>query len=64
MISDNIVIEIVNSALLTNDNKYLVSGSQGGTLRVFDFSSKRLIHHFEKIHAGKLIVSDFWIYCV
>ena len=64
MVSDNIMIEIVNSALLTNDNKYLISGSQDGTIRVFDFSSKRLIHHFEKIHAGNFILSDFLIYDV
>ncbi len=36
----------VSSVAITSYNKYLVSGSHDGTIKVFDFNTRQLVRNF------------------
>jgi len=40
---------------VTSDSKYIISASWDKSIKVFDWSTKQEIHHFENIHKGKFI---------
>jgi len=44
-------IDNINSIVITPDDKYIVSGSNDGTIKLFDFESKRELRTFEG-HSG------------
>lgn len=35
---------------ITSDNKLIISGSQDNSIKVFDFDTKREVHHFQNAH--------------
>ncbi len=43
----------VNSVVLTPNNKYFLSAHNDGSIKMFDWGTKKLVHHFQKAHQGK-----------
>lgn len=48
-------LENVDSVAVTSDNKFLISGSSDKSIKVWNFGTKDLYHHFENVHGGKYI---------
>ncbi len=49
----NHILAYVTSVQISSDNKYIVSGSDDKSIKIFDFASKQEIHRFKKVHRGK-----------
>jgi len=45
----------INRLTITPDDKYIVSGSRDGSIKVFDFEARREVHHFQEAHESKLL---------
>ena len=49
---------------LTSDNRYFISGSYDGPIKVFDLQAKKEIHRFENADAGmkisRSIINQSW----
>jgi len=43
------------SVSISSDNKYIVSGSEDKSIKIFDVENKTELYHFENAHDGKLI---------
>lgn len=43
---------IVRSVAITSDSRYVVSGSEDRTVKIFDIESGNLVHNFQNIHQG------------
>ncbi len=43
----------INRLTVTPDNKYIISGSRDGSIKVFDFEARREVHHFQEAHESK-----------
>jgi len=37
---------------VTQDNRYIVTGSSDKTVKVFDLQTKQLVHHYKTEHTG------------
>jgi len=37
---------------VTPNNKYIVTGSSDKTVKIFDFQTKQLVHHYKTEHTG------------
>lgn len=48
---------------VTSDNKFIVSGSQDKTIKVFDFHTKQEVYHFQNAHESKSIFIGLLIPC-
>jgi len=35
---------------ISNDNKYIISGSEDKTIKIFDLETKQEVYHFKKAH--------------
>ena len=53
--SSELLLGGVHSLAVTSDNKFLISGSQDMSIKIFDLQTKELVHHFENAHKGKEI---------
>jgi len=51
--------EGILSVAVTSDSRFIISGSGGGSLKVFDLSTKQQVHRLQKAHEGQFIVSTF-----
>ncbi len=45
-------ITAIKSVAVTSDSKYLISGSNDRSIKIFELSTKQEIHHFENVHEG------------
>lgn len=45
----------ITSLVVTPDNKYIVSGSEDKSIKMFDLDGKKLAHHFQDVHQGILL---------
>jgi len=45
----------IKALAITSDSKYIISGSEDRSIKVFDFTTKELFCHFENAHSGKFI---------
>jgi len=50
-----ISLDSINTLAVTSDSKYIISGSRDGSIKVFDFETKREVHHFQEAHESKLL---------
>ena len=39
---------------MSEDDKYIVSGSDGGSIKVFDLQTKAVVYHFKDQHTGRV----------
>ena len=44
----------MTSLAITSDDRYVITGSYEGSIRVFDLQKKEKIHTFDKVHKGKI----------
>jgi len=51
-------IGAVLSLATSLDGKYLVSGSEDKSIKIFDIETKQEVHHFSEIHEGILIFCE------
>lgn len=51
--------ENVRALVLSPDNRFLISGSEDGTIKVFDIVDRVLFHRFESIHSRKSSDHEF-----
>ena len=49
----------INSVTVTSDDKYIISGSQDKSIKIFDLGTKQLVHHFENAHESREIYVDY-----
>jgi len=42
----------IESVAVTSDSKFLISGSQDRSIKVFDLDTKKQVHHFQNAHEG------------
>jgi len=47
----------ISSLIVTSDNKYIVSGSDDFTIKIFDLETKQQIHHLQDLEGKKGDVS-------
>jgi len=40
------------SVVFSHDNKYIVSGSEDRSIKVFDLQTRRELHHLKDVHSG------------
>jgi len=52
-------LESITSVVVTSDNRYIISGSEDKSIKIFDLGTKQLVHHFETAHKGMEIYIDF-----
>ena len=43
----------MTSVEVSDDNKYVVSGSKDKSIKVFDFATKQEVHHFTNAHESR-----------
>jgi len=48
-----IFLGAITSMAVTSDNRFLISGSEDKSIKVFDLPTKQLVHHFENAHKSK-----------
>ena len=44
---------------MSSDNRFIVSGSEDNSIKVFDMQTKQQLHHFADAHQGTIILSFF-----
>ncbi len=42
----------VRKLAMTSDSKYLISGSLDYSIKIWDFATRQLVHHFENVHSS------------
>ena len=52
----------VNSVAMSSDNRFIVSGSDDKSIKVFDLQTNQQLHHFADAHQGTIILS-FLLHC-
>lgn len=45
----------VKSMAITSNDKYIISGSNDKSIKVFDLKAKKEVHHFENCHEGRFV---------
>lgn len=45
----------VSAVSVSNDNKFIISGSKDKSVKIFDAQEKSEIYHFTDLHAGTLM---------
>src|SRR5688500_9757263 len=53
----NLSLEAITNAVITSDNKYMVSASLDKSIKIFDFQTKKQIKHYENVHEGIFLLS-------
>ena len=56
-------IEDILSLAVSEDDKYIVSGSDGGSIKVFDIETKAVVHHFKEQHTGRVNLYFYYFTC-
>jgi len=51
--SFNLRLDWVLSVGITGDNKYIITASWNRSIKVFDFETKQLLHHYKDSHPGR-----------
>jgi len=46
-------LDRIMSVAISNDNKYIISGSHDQTMKIFDVETKQEVYHFKNSHKGK-----------
>jgi WD40 repeat protein len=54
-----IVLETITVLRLSSENRYLVTGSEDTTIKLWDMKEMESLHHFEDAHGGKMKFSHF-----
>jgi len=49
----------ITSVAVTSDNRYVISGSEDKSIKVFDLQTKQQVHHFENAHKRMESRSDY-----
>ena len=50
-------IGYVRSVAVSSDNRFIVSGSDDKSIKVFDLQTKQQMHHFADAHISTIILS-------
>jgi len=54
----NSFLGAIRSVAVTSDRKYIISGSEDKSIKVFDLLTKQQVRHFENAHHGMEIYID------
>ena len=49
----------MTSLAITSDDRYVITGSYEGSIRIFDLQKKEKIHTFDSVHKGKALLTSF-----
>ena len=49
-------VEAVRSVAVSNDNKFIISGSEDESIKVFDLQTKQQLYHFANAHQSTIIL--------
>ena len=55
---------MVWSVTISPDSKYIISGSEDCSIKIFDIENQKEIFHFEKVHTGEMIQLLIFIFSV
>ncbi len=58
------LIESIGALIVSPDNKYIISGSDDKSIKIFDIEGKKVVHHFQDAHEGKFCFPTSLFYCV
>jgi hypothetical protein len=45
------------SITVSEDRKYIIAGSEEGSIKVFDFETRSELYHFKNVQSGKFNIS-------
>jgi len=48
-------LDVISSVAISNDDKYIISGSWDHTIKIFDLETKQEVHHFKNAHEGNFL---------
>ena len=58
----NFLIDTITSVAISTDGRFIVSGSEDNSIKVFDMHTKQQLHHFSDAHSSTIYISLLYAY--